>query len=474
MDVLRLPVVGAILHWRHVRRAFQLVLLAVAAAVVLHGLFGPQIGPRNLATVLTSIHWRGLLVLGVLAAGNLFCTACPMVLVRDAGRRLVPPRFTFPHQLRRKWIATGLLVLVLFSYELFTAWELPSVTAWIVLGYFALALIVDLSFKGASFCKHVCPIGQFNFVASTMAPAELKIRDSGTCHECRTYDCIKGRKSDVQPLKVVQRGCELGLFLPGKVGNLDCTLCLDCVHACPHDNIGLTTRVPGMELLDPRRRSGIGRLADRPDIAVLAVAFTFLALLNAFVMTAPAAALERGLAALTHVRSEASALGMLFVFGLGVAPVLILLAAAGLTAAVAGGAPRSLRATAMQYAPALIPFGFGVWLAHYGFHLFTGILTVVPVTQSAAIDWLGVAALGEPLWRWAGMAPGSVYPLQLGFVLLGACGSIGLVFGITARDYPGARALVSIPWLAVIVMLSAAALWILGQPMEMRGLGGLG
>ena len=57
---------------------------------------------------------------------------------------------------------------------------------------------------------------------------------------------------------------------------------------------------------------------------------------------------------------------------------------------------------------------------------------------------------------------------------VGACGSIGLVQGITARDYPGARALASVPWLAVIVLLGAVALWILGQPMEMRGLGGLG
>jgi hypothetical protein len=474
VDVLRLPVVGALLHWRHVRLAFQLVLLAVALGVVLHGLIGPEIGPRNLATVLTSIHWRGLLVLAVIAAGNLFCAGCPMVLVRDAGRRLVSPRFSFPHQLRRKWIAAGLLVLVLFSYELFAVWEQPAATAWIVLGYFGLALVVDLLFKGASFCKHVCPIGQFNFVASTLAPAELKVRDSGTCHECRTYDCIKGRKSDVHPLRVAQRGCELGLFLPGKVGNLDCTLCLDCVHACPHDNIGLMTRVPGMELLDTGRRSGIGRLADRPDVAVLAVIFTFLALLNAFVMTAPAVAFERGLAATLHSRSEAGAIGMLFLIGLGVAPALILLTAAACTAAAAGGAAKSLRAIALQYAPALIPFGFGVWLAHYGFHLFTGILTVVPVAQSAAIDLLGAAAFGEPLWRWAGMPPGFVYPIQLGFVVLGACGSIGLVQAITARDYPGARRLVSAPWFAVIAMMAATALWILGQPMEMRGLGTIG
>src|SRR5918994_3075039 len=104
MDVLRLPVIGTLLRWRHVRRASQLVLLAIAAAVVVHGLFGPQIAPRNLSTVLTSIHWRGLLVIALLVAGNLACATCPMILVRDAGRRVLPPRFSWPHQLRRKWL----------------------------------------------------------------------------------------------------------------------------------------------------------------------------------------------------------------------------------------------------------------------------------------------------------------------------------------------------------------------------------
>jgi hypothetical protein len=32
----------------------------------------------------------------------------------------------------------------------------------------------------------------------------------------------------------------------------------------------------------------------------------------------------------------------------------------------------------------------------------------------------------------------------------------------------------SAPWLVVLVVLTAAALWVLGQPMDMRGLGALG
>src|SRR5262245_44400032 len=110
MDILRQPIVGPLLRWRHVRLLFQVVLLVVAAAVVLHGLLGPQLAPRNLATVLTSIHWRGLLIVAIAILGNLFCTACPMVLARDIGRRVFHPAWRWPRRLRGKWLGLALLV----------------------------------------------------------------------------------------------------------------------------------------------------------------------------------------------------------------------------------------------------------------------------------------------------------------------------------------------------------------------------
>ena len=447
-------------------------MLVLTAAVVLHGLFGPQIAPRNLSTVSTSIHWRGLLVIGLVAIGNIFCTACPMMLVRDAGRRVVSPRFTWPRALRRKWLGLTLLVAVLFSYELFDVWDRPAATAAIVLGYFALALLIDLLFKGASFCKHVCPIGQFNFIASTMAPAEIGARSLQVCQQCRTYDCIKGQRSPTEPLRVVRRGCELGLFVPVKTGNLDCTLCLDCVQACPHDNVALVTRVPGAELLDTRRRSSIGRLANRFDLAAFAVIFTFAALVNAFVMTRPAFELERRLASVSHLTSEAAILALMFASALIVLPAILLGSAAATVRLLTSGDALDARTTAARFALALIPFGVGVWLAHYGFHLLTGILTIVPVAQSAVIDLVGWPAWGEPAWTWTGLPPGLVYPIQLGVTLLGALGSAALAFAISAREYPRRTVAAAIPWLIVVVLLAVLAVWIIGQPMEMRGLGG--
>ena len=472
MDLFRQPVLGAVLRWPHLRITLQLALLSLSVAIVVHALLGPQIAPRNLATVLTSIHWRGLLVVALLAVGNLFCTACPMMLVRDAGRRLVPPRGRWPTWLRRKWLAIGLLVAVLFVYELFDLWELPLATAWVVLGYFALALVVDLTFKGASFCKYVCPIGQFNFVASTMSPAQLQVRDVSVCGGCHTSDCLKGRRAE-EPLRIVRRGCELGLFMPTKVGNLDCTLCLDCVRACPHGNIALATRVPGVEWLSTERRSSVGRLVHRSDIAVLAVLFTFAGLLNAFVMTSPARVLEQWMLDTWGLRREAAALAVLFLLGLGVLPAALITGVAVLARpAVAWQAP--FRQRLVPYVFALVPLGFGVWLAHYGFHLFTGVLTVVPVAQSATIDLLGWPAAGEPAWTWMGMPSGAVFPIQLGFVLLGTAGSIGLVRAMSMNEPSARPARAAVPWTLLVLGLAAAAIWIFVQPMDMRGVTALG
>ena len=468
-DVLDWPLVGPFLRWRHARTSVQLAGLAVAAVIVGHGLWGPDLAPLNLATVLSWVHYRGLLVVALLAAGNLFCTACPFVLVRDAGRRLHAPRRGWPRALRTKWAAIALLLLVLFVYERMDLWALPRATAWLVVGYFAAALAVDLLFRGATFCKYLCPIGQFNFVASTVSPLELRVKQISTCGSCRTSDCIRGRRDPVRPEVVVQRGCELALFLPSKVGNLDCTLCLDCVHACPHDNIALAPRVPAAELSDDRRRSGIGRLSARHDIAALAVVFASAGVVNAFAMVAPAASAGRWIGAALGTGSETLILAVLFALGAGVIPA-ALVGGAAAWSRLAEPRPRPpLRQVAASYAYALVPVGFGVWLAHYGFHLLTGALTVVPVTQSAVADLAGHAWLGTPWWGAVGMRPGAVLPIQLGLVLLGAMGSVAVAAGIVERRTGRLSLPALAPWAALVIALALAAAWIFMMPMDMRG-----
>ncbi|MEO8164466.1 MAG: FesM, partial [Betaproteobacteria bacterium] len=406
-------------------------MFVLSVIMIAHAFWGPQLAPKNLASLLTWVHFRGLVVLVILLAGNLFCMACPFMLPRELARRWITPRWEWPRVLRNKWLAIALFVLVLFAYELFDLWADPLWTGALIVTYFAAALVVDSMFRRASFCKYVCPIGQFNFLSSTLSPLEVAVRDRDVCTDCRTKDCIRGVRGTTNagpelvmasPLPIVQRGCELALFQPRKVGNLDCTFCLDCVYACPHDNVGILARLPAEQLAASGTRSGIGKVERRFDFTVLATIFTFGALLNAFAMTSPVYALEQWVADATGLRVEWPILAGMFTVALVLEPAILLGTAAVLTRRCVDSRESTL-AIVNHFARSLVPIGFGIWLAHYGFHFLTGFLTVIPVAQNAALQSFGWPMLGEPLWQLGGLPESVVFPMEVGFMGLGLLGS---------------------------------------------------
>jgi ferredoxin len=465
-DLLTWPGLGRFLRWRHASTAMRALVLLVAALMVLHGLSGPRLAPKNLATVLTWLHLRGLLVLGLLLAGNLFCMSCPTILVRDLARRFLHLERAWPPRLRHKWTGVLLFALVLFAYELFDLWASPWWTAWLILAYFAGALLLGVVFRGAPFCQYVCPMGQFNLVSSLVSPLEVKVRDARTCAACKTKDCLRGRRDERGDL--VQKGCEMGLYQLRKVGNMDCTLRLDCARACPHDNVGLLGRLPASELwLDPPR-SGVGRFSQRPDLAALAALYTFGALINAFGMVSPVYELEQWLADRLSTRSEALVLGLIFVTGLVVAPAALVGLAAWLTRRWTGAQER-LPDLMTRYAYALVPMGFGVWVAHFAFHFLTGLLTIVPVVQSALAD-LGWGGVGKPRWDLGAVVPSAwLFPIELGLLGLGWWGSLLVAYRLAEREHPGRPWPAFAPWALLLSLILLAAMWLMAQPMEMRG-----
>jgi hypothetical protein len=430
-------------------------LLLLAGLIIFDGLYGPQVGAMNLAGVLPWIHWRGLVILGLLAAGNAFCLGCPFLLPRTLARRWLPARWSWPRRLRSKWPAVLLLVAFLWAYEALALWDRPRWTACLALGYFAAAFVIDALFHGASFCKYLCPIGQFNFVQSLVSPLEVKARDRAVCASCRTKDCIRGR--DGIP------GCELHLFLPRKAGNMDCTTCLDCVHACPHDNVGLIAGLPTAELWHDRQRSGVGRFSRRRDIAALIVVLVFGAFANAAGMVGPVAEAQEWLALFVGVRSPLLATTVFYLLALILLPMLAVGGAAALSRRW-GRLKAGTLEVATRYAYALVPLGFGMWLAHYCFHFLTSYDTVVPVAQRFTAD-LGLTWLGGPAWDCGCCRPVMGWLLRLELL----CLDVGLLLSFYTgyRLAPSLKALT--PWALLMVLLFAAGVWILCQPMQMRG-----
>ena len=442
------------------RRSLQLAMFLVAILIVLDGFFGPQLTPMNAAGVLPWTHWRGLTVLALLVAGNFFCFACPFTFVRDVARKIFPARWNWPRPLRSKWLAGGLVLLYLWSYEAFSLWNSPWLTAWIITGYFAAALLIDGFFRGASFCKYVCPIGQFHFVQSLVSPFQVKVRNAEVCRSCKTFDCIRGNAQ--------QRGCELRLFQPKKESNLDCTFCLDCVRACPHDNVGIIATLPAKSLWIDRARSSIGRFARRGDLAFLTGILVFGAFANAAGMALPVE---------NFLKYERLDFGLprpfelVIFFGLTICaiPALLIGGCAWISHEL-GSARNPAHEIANRFVMTLVPLGASMWIAHLGFHLFVGSHTFIPVFQRWFTD-LHFPILGLPSWNIRSWAFSELLDWEFVAIDLGLLITLYSMWRVACDVGRSSRRvlLVFLPWGILASGLFALAIWIIFQPMEMRG-----
>ncbi len=463
-DLLTFTPLSRLAHWRYGRTVVQWLFFGLAAIMIVDGLFGSALAAKNTATIGAWVHYRGFIVLALLLAGNLFCAGCPFLLTRGVARRLGRPTQRWPRALRNKWTAICGLVGMLFLYEWLDLWASPWLTAWVIVAYFVAAFVFEALFTRDTFCLYVCPLGAFNFLYSSVSPTQITSRDNQTCRDCVGHECINGAY-DAQAA-LVQQGCQLELYVPTIQSNLNCTLCMDCVRACPHDNVALVTRASGRELLDRTWRR-------RLDYALLAIVAAFLALLNAFAMTPPVYELQTRLAALLNTRSEFLILALLFLVGVIVLPLLASWGAASVSRAIAVAPQRPRRRDyVIRYAYGFVPVGFAIWAAHYLFHFLIGPLTIVPALQGFFADVVGVPLLGTPNWT---IAMQATMPLPAIRLIQMAALAVGLWFGgrviwrAAQEESQGHSLREAVPWLIVLLLLTLAAVYIFLQPMEMRG-----
>jgi ferredoxin len=492
-------------------------MLLLALLLIYDGFTGSARAGENLATVAPWVHYRGLVVLALLLAGNLFCAACPFALPRTLAHRLSVAGPRWPKILRGKWVAVVSLLALFFVYEWHDLWASPLLTAWLIVAYFVAAFVLEAIFTESAFCKYVCPLGTFNFVYSTASPLQIGVRQPDVCRTCVGKDCINGHYTPVvglseitvepqkdsepprrqerqedntksietsvtalstqysalstQHSQLVTPGCGTLLFPPTIQSNLDCTLCLDCARACPHDNVGLFARGVGAELKRP------DAWPKRWDVSLLVICLAFLGLLNAFGMTPPVYDLLEGLANALGLPAagwspaaiDAAVLGLLFVVAGVLLPAGLSIGAAWLGRALAGATKRdTLRHTVAAFAPAFVPIGLGFWIAHYSFHFLIGLFTIVPVAQSF-LTRHGVTAFGAPNWALGGLPPGAVGLVQLAALLVGYALSLWLAQQTAQRLYKRQSFAGFVIWALLLTGMMLAGWWLIQQPMEMRG-----
>ena len=460
-DLLRTPVLGRLLGSARFRLGLRLVSLAVLIGIAVDGILGPDESPMNLAGTLPWTHWRGGVVLLALLLGNVACFACPLVAPRGVLRRWIRPTRKWPRALRSKWIAVALVVVWLVVYEAFDLWDSPFATAMLLLGLVGAATCVDLLFEGSAFCRYVCPVGQYQMATSTMSSRTVSAIDPRRCDTCTTRDCLVGGPRGP--------GCGLDLLIPKKSGNLDCTFCLDCVTACPHDNVGIVRQVPGADLATADLRSGFGRLARRLDVGVLLGVIAIGGIVNAAGMTAPVVeAMDR----------------------ITVGPRWLVEAAFVLVAIVVGLLVLSLGSIGDRDVPwterlvraglAVTPLGTAMWIVHFGFHLVTGWPTAEAALTRVGHDLGTTAQMPDRILSCCVPPPDWMLPAELFALSIGLAGSLGVAWwGWRAASVnagsaasPGVVTRRWLPSAVVLVGLWAITAWIVFQPMEMRGTSG--
>ena len=478
--------------WRHSRSLLQIVLLIVAIAMIFDGLTGDQISFKNLATSIAWIDYRAMLGIFLLVVGGVFCMSCPFVWVSRRVQKAVGLNRAWPSWLKGKWLALGLLLLIFWGYEQFGLWSNPALTAVVILLYFAGAVAVDFVFKGSMFCKYVCPLGLFTQVYAMANPTEVRAKNFDVCKSCTTKDCLRGntaRKVD---------GCQTNLYLGAKQSNMDCTYCLDCVRSCPHDNVSLITRAPAAETwLNMSKR----------DLSVAAVAWvvTFTALTNAAGMIGDFQNFIYSTERTTGL-PQAVVYGVAFVVATVLVPALFAVAASWVAKGMAFDNLRAKSGTSLpvlgkatatsgrsathalvpnkspdllkldgagifkRFGLAILPLGLSIWVAHYLFHFLTGGGGLWPATQNFFAR-LGIPILGEPRWVSQPLLDYSlILPIQLAVVYIGFMVTVVANYKIARGLFKKRAALsVAMPFILTAALVAAVAVYILFQPMQMRG-----
>lgn len=448
INMLNLPL-GAFLKWRFSRFVLQLPLLAVTLLAVYDGLTGSQIAPKNLATTSVWLHYRGLVALSLVVLGNLFCAACPLMLTRGPSKFLkrYVPQFRWPRRLKNKWLVVFLTCIYLFCYEYFGLWSSPWLTAWLILGYFAASLTVDTVFPAGTFCKYVCPLGNFNFALSQVSPTQIQAVDPNVCLSCTGKYCLNGRQE-----KIHFPGCETQLFVPSLQSNTDCTLCMNCLRACPHNNVAWTLNLNAFHPPKPK-----------PDWAWMGLLLLFGGMINAFAMTTPYTQWVEMLSQSTGIRHSEIWLGVtlsaLFVLGWISTRQVVFWSQRLL------GQRGSFNHGLRQFGSVFFPLSAGIWCGHSLYHLLTGFWSFIPIFQSlvSKTGWISVT----PQWEWAGIVPeNGLFPLQVAVLYIGYGISLYITFGIARQNN---RLTAGLPLALLLTVCAILTLMVFAQPMQMRG-----
>ncbi len=235
---------------RFFKPAINLIFFIALLIIIYFGLSSePDLrfkGGIPFATTMIWDIWHPLLAFTIILIGRLWCFACPIGAVGDWTQSVFSLKKKYPEKYRNLWIAV-VLFLFIFAAErhLFMFTRNPPNTAYLLLFFTGLAVVMGAIYEKRSFCRYICPIGLVLGVFSMLSAIELRCKSRKTCQDHDIKECVIGNEAG--------KACPVGEFPQTMERNNYCIMCMECVKSCSKENIRISPRLPGADVVKSRK-----------------------------------------------------------------------------------------------------------------------------------------------------------------------------------------------------------------------------
>jgi polyferredoxin/F0F1-type ATP synthase membrane subunit c/vacuolar-type H+-ATPase subunit K len=442
---MRISLIARILRSRWYPGILQVPVAAVFGLVAFQLLAGPAAAQRNAGTALMWVLWWPILPITFVLVGRLWCAVCPFGAISDVVQKLVGVNRPVPRFLKLYglWIIDAQFLAITWSDHVWGIVESPWGSGVLLLLLTTGVIISGALFQRRTFCRYLCFLGGLCSNYSRGSVVELRA-DQDICRTCKAKAaCFNGTAT--------QPGCPLFNFPRTMDSSANCTLCANCIKACPNDAIQVRARKPLSELW----------FLDKPKIeeSFLAMAIMGIVLIQNLTMLSIWQDILGWIEKTTGITSYPLIFTVAFVVAVSV-PV-------GLMALASKVASRgNLENTVTNFARfgyALIPLDIAAHLAHNLFHL----LAEGGVVFSTVASLFGFDSAQMPT---ALASSSTILILQLIILALGVAGSAYTIRRITNRRYGSVarRRATTTPYLVLLGVLTVMNVYLFLMPMAHR------
>jgi polyferredoxin len=249
-DLLDVYFFRSLVKNRFFRPAVNVVFFIALLIIIYFGLSSePDLrfqGGIPFATTMIWDIWHPLLVFTLILLGRLWCFACPIGAIGDWTQSVYSVKKKYPEKYRNLWIAV-ILFLFIFAAErhLFMFTRNPPNTAYLLLFFTGLAVVMGIIYEKRSFCRYICPIGLVLGLFSMLSAIELRCKSRKTCQDHDIKECVIGSEAG--------KACPVGEFPQTMERNNQCIMCMECVKSCSKDNIRISPRLPGADVVKTKK-----------------------------------------------------------------------------------------------------------------------------------------------------------------------------------------------------------------------------